>query len=180
MATKYTRGDWKRLGTAVLAARLRRKDLGLDNTGEWADAIGRSSRVALGLERGEPAGPKTLRVIEEVLHWPTGYCDVILSDPNADPEPDAARPLAESLEYHPEPRPLDEYTTVELLTEIENRFVDMALELNNLGHPAVTTRSEGHGTIIEAMSPATRRLLERGGQATRRAVNGDTDDETRA
>lgn len=148
---------------------MRRRHEGLANMANWSDAIGRSSRVLLGLERGEPTGAKTLRRIEEVLHWPPGYADRILEDQSADPAPDMPPELTERFEpFMPEPRPLDAYTTAELLQEIEDRYDELSLEVHSLGRPAVTSRQEGTRTIIEPMSPAARR------EAMRRGVGGTT------
>jgi hypothetical protein len=48
--------DWKALGRAVYSARVK---AGYRDTARWAATLGRSTRVVLGLERGEPTGRRT-------------------------------------------------------------------------------------------------------------------------
>lgn len=152
---------------------MRRRHEGLANMANWADTIGRSTRILLGLERGEAAGAKTLRRIEEVLGWPPGYADRILSDPTVDTAPDLLPTLTEAFEpFIPDPRPLDAYTTTELLREVEDRYNELAFELHTLGRPTMTSRQEDDGmtTVLEPMSPADRREVirrERAGQQER-------------
>lgn len=67
---------WEELGRAVLAARMRS---GYADTRKWADTVGRSSRMLLGLERGEHVGPKTLTKVEDTLGWPVGWSHRILT-----------------------------------------------------------------------------------------------------
>lgn len=59
--------DWLRLGLAIKDAR---KRAGMRDIAVWADAISRSTRVAYGIERGEPSGEGTLENVEDVLGWP--------------------------------------------------------------------------------------------------------------
>ena len=61
---KYPREHWQALGDLVGTAR---HQAGYSDTKRWAEAVGRSSRVLLGLERGEPVGPKTIEAIAETL-----------------------------------------------------------------------------------------------------------------
>jgi hypothetical protein len=68
--------DWQALGRAVYSARAR---AGYRDTAKWAARIGRSTRVLLGLERGEPTGGRTLLLVEEALDWPSGWTDRILT-----------------------------------------------------------------------------------------------------
>lgn len=56
----------KRLGNEVRQAR---KRAGLSKTAEWADRVGRSDRVLLGLERGESVGPDTYAAVADALGW---------------------------------------------------------------------------------------------------------------
>jgi hypothetical protein len=91
---------WEELGRLVLSERMA---AGLGDTAEWAQAVGRSTRMLLGLERGEQVGPKTLTLIEQALGKSPGWAYRYLSGqepetvgPAADPEPYAARgPLLE-------------------------------------------------------------------------------------
>lgn len=183
MTNRHTRDDWRRLGRAVQAARTRRKGDGLDDMQEWASEIGRTTRVLLGLERGERTGAVTLRLIEDALNWPPGWCDVILDDPTADLAPEMPKPAPMDLApFEPDARELDSYTTAELLAEVEDRFAHLALELHSLGRPTVTIRKEGQETVYEPVSPAARRAMTRGGptaQATREGQTGDTPDDAR-
>lgn len=153
MATdKHTAGDWERLGAAVLAARRR---AGHRDMKEWALLVGKSTRILLGLERGEPVGRNTLRDIEELLHWPPGYCDVILTDPSADLAPETKRPGKSIGALPDEELPLDEYSTEELLEEVRSRYVSLAYTLQNeTGAVTTTSRTEGNATIYETISPA--------------------------
>lgn len=61
---KYPREHWQALGDLVGTAR---HQAGYSDTKRWAEAVGRSSRMLLGLERGEPVGPKTIEAIAETL-----------------------------------------------------------------------------------------------------------------
>lgn len=61
---KYPREHWQALGDLVGKTR---HQAGYTDTRAWADAVGRSSRMLLGLERGEPVGPKTIEAIAEAL-----------------------------------------------------------------------------------------------------------------
>lgn len=157
---KPKHSDWKRLGTAVQSARIR---AGWEDMTDWVDAVGRSSRVLLGLERGETTGAVTLRRIEELLHWRPGYADVLLADPNADLAPEVTREVERGVTPPSGPRELDEYTTEELLDEISLRYSSLALELHNLGHPAIVKRQNGQDESWEPMSPADRRRAQEGG-----------------
>ena len=156
---KPKRADWKRLGTAVQAARIR---AGWEDMSDWVDAVGRTSRVLLGLERGETTGAVTLRRIEELLHWRPGYADVILTDPNADLAPDAARALEDVVAPPSTPRGLDYYTTEQLLDEVNLRYASLALELHNLGRRTMVKRQDGPDEVWEPLSPADRRRAESG------------------
>lgn len=89
--TDYSPEDWKRLGRAVKRARMRQQ--GYQNTQDWAAAVGRSSRIVLGLERGEPTGEETLLRIETLLGWPTDYAWQILRSAEP-PEPVNTSPAA--------------------------------------------------------------------------------------
>jgi hypothetical protein len=71
----YDRRAWTQLGRAVWSARRR---AGHVKTQDWADRVGRSSRMLLGLERGEPVGRETLALIEGALGWADGRCYEIL------------------------------------------------------------------------------------------------------
>lgn len=68
---------WRRLGETV---KRRRMEQGIRSMADWSALVGRSSRVLLGLERGEPVGPDTLSAVEVVLGWDAGRASVILHD----------------------------------------------------------------------------------------------------
>lgn len=55
------------LGTKVRQAR---RAAGFANTAKWADRVGRSDRVLLGLERGEAVGADTYAAVADALGWP--------------------------------------------------------------------------------------------------------------
>lgn len=61
---KYPAAHWEALGSWVNVAR---HQADYADTKKWADAVGRSTRMLLGLERGEPVGAKTLEAIAEAL-----------------------------------------------------------------------------------------------------------------
>lgn len=61
---KYPTAHWKALGAEVNTSRMQ---AGYTDTAKWAEAVGRSSRMLLGLERGEPVGAKTIEAIAEAL-----------------------------------------------------------------------------------------------------------------
>lgn len=73
--TYYSIDDRKRLGRFIGRAR---RAAGYTDTEKWASLIKRSTRVALGLERGESAGRKTYEAVETVLGWNPGACYEIL------------------------------------------------------------------------------------------------------
>lgn len=62
--TTYPAAHWAALGVWVGRAR---RAAGYADTLAWAEAVGRSSRVVLGLERGEPAGDRTLQGVARAL-----------------------------------------------------------------------------------------------------------------
>lgn len=68
--------DWTRLGQEVKDAR---KRAGYRDMAKWATTVGRSTRMLLGLERGEPVGENTLELIEDVLQRPRGWASDVLS-----------------------------------------------------------------------------------------------------
>ncbi|MCF6376938.1 hypothetical protein L2K70_04920 [Nocardioides KLBMP 9356] len=61
---KYPHEHWVALGDWIAHAR---KQAGYTDTKRWAAAVGRSDRVVLGLERGEPQGAKTIEAVSEAL-----------------------------------------------------------------------------------------------------------------
>jgi hypothetical protein len=63
---KYSADNWRKLGRRVNLARIK---AGYSDTQEWADAVGRSSRMLLGLERGEPVGSGTIDRVAITLGW---------------------------------------------------------------------------------------------------------------
>lgn len=77
----YDKAARERLGMFITRARLA---AGYGDTGKWADAIGRSTRVALGVERGESAGVNTYTAIENALGWLEGTCYRILGGMDLD------------------------------------------------------------------------------------------------
>lgn len=62
---KYPAENWIRLGHRVHDLRIQ---VGHVDTKLWAEEVGRSSRQLLGLERGEPVGPKTLERVAKALY----------------------------------------------------------------------------------------------------------------
>lgn len=72
-----TADDWERLGRIV---RRERKEQGFRDTTKWAQVVGRSSRVLLGLERGEPTGEETLELVSEALNYDSQWAALILED----------------------------------------------------------------------------------------------------
>ncbi|WP_328988421.1 hypothetical protein OG394_19595 [Kribbella sp. NBC_01245] len=63
----YDSHGWQRLGRLVRAARVK---AGYGESREWSARVGRSTRMLLGLERGEPVGDATLARVAESLGWP--------------------------------------------------------------------------------------------------------------
>ncbi len=122
--------DWAALGRAVYRARAR---AGYRDTARWAARIGRSTRVALGLERGEPTGPRTLMLIEDALGWPAGWTSKILSG-EADGEPTVT-------EQNPQPAP-----------EIDPRPVGLGLDDEADG--LTPEQIESVRAVIRAMKPS--------------------------
>lgn len=91
--SEYEIEAWRRLGKLIRRQRTR---LRID-TDEWASLVGRTSRVLLGLERGEKTGEETLRRVEELLGWAEGSIESILAggEPTLVPEqPTQGRPLS--------------------------------------------------------------------------------------
>ncbi len=75
---QYDDDAWLRLGRAVKRARL---EAGYSDTKRWAAAVGRSSRMLLGLERGEPVGDGTLDRVAIALKWAQETPYRFLADP---------------------------------------------------------------------------------------------------
>lgn len=118
----------KRLGRAVRRAR---RAAGLAKTAEWADKVGRSDRVLLGMERGEPAGPDTYAAVAEALGWPTARIYDLLED-RADQPPvtgteddESGNGLRARIESAPE---LDEWARKQLLAIYDNEIERQAAE----------------------------------------------------
>lgn len=127
----YTSEDWQRLGQAIRTARTR---CGYERASDWATAVGRSGRLLLGLERGEPAGDTTLRVIEEVLRWPYRTTDQILAK---EPPGNSSHSFSEWLSFIVQPDPtvvhrwvstraqsLHEASDEDLLAEVARRLAE--------------------------------------------------------
>lgn len=152
---RHTVSDWERLGTAVHAARLR---AGHKDMRDWALVVGRSSRILEGLERGEKVGKGTLREVENVLRWPPGHATTVLDDPTADLAPDSPRTAPNNgISLLDEERPLDAYTTDQLLDEVGARYTELAAELQRHGYAMLSERKDRHITRREALSPTERR-----------------------
>ena len=83
---EYSLSAWRYLGGQVKTAR---KQAGYRDIKEWAEVVGRSTRVLLGLERGEKVGDDTLERIETALGWELGHCEVMLTGRPARPDLDA-------------------------------------------------------------------------------------------
>lgn len=86
---KYPAENWKMLGKWVATARRSR---GFSETLEWAEAVERSPRMLLGLERGEGVGDGTLKRIASALGVEVSMLYLILggeADPVGGPEQDA-------------------------------------------------------------------------------------------
>lgn len=133
MVKKYARDDWQRLGHLVQAARLAE---GWD-TQEWSEIVGRSDRVLLGLERGEPVGQRTLRLIEDALGWDAGEASRALAG-HADPPSQRARGGTASPE---------DLSDEQLLAEVARRFARTVPE-------GVTVRRRTRGDRVESLAVA--------------------------
>lgn len=101
----YSGDDWRRLGRAVHAARLR---LGKADTNDWALTVGRSTRVVLGLERGEPVGRSTLTRVENALGWAPGRAwgilgEATVTESNPQPAAEGTRVAVGHTRQSPEP-----------------------------------------------------------------------------
>ena len=77
----YPAEHWAALGRLVYTTR---SELYPD-TKRWASVVGRSSRMLLGLERGEPVGRGTLTKVAKALGWPQQFIWDYLEDPTATP-----------------------------------------------------------------------------------------------
>lgn len=103
--------DWRRLGQEIAQARLA---AGHRDTAAWADKVGRSTRVLLGLERGERQGRKTLEAVELALEWPAGKAHRILfgsSDDDETEEP-AAQPVGLGLDAEADGLPSEDVEAI--------------------------------------------------------------------
>lgn len=79
MTTRYTDEAWRAFGRVVHSARIK---AGFSDLKAWIEAVGRSDRMLLGLERGEPVGRGTLRNVEAALGWQPGTADGYLERAN--------------------------------------------------------------------------------------------------
>lgn len=82
----YPSDHWRLLGRLVFSARTR---AGYTDTQRWSEAVGRSSRMVLGLERGEAVGKGTLDRVAAVLDWHPGVPYAVLSTGRAEVLEDA-------------------------------------------------------------------------------------------
>lgn len=73
---KYPAENWKQLGEWVATAR---RVKGFVQTSAWVEAVGRTDRVLLGLERGEETGDRTLELVARALDVPIATLYTILS-----------------------------------------------------------------------------------------------------
>jgi transcriptional regulator with XRE-family HTH domain len=135
---RYPEENWKALGEWVADARAQS---GLSDTKAWATAVGRSSRMLLGLERGEPVGPKTIEAVGQALGVEPWALFGILSDPSATStgpglSPSRVRDLKSAYERETglpvaaASVGLQDYTNVELLREVGRRMDVRAAELS--------------------------------------------------
>lgn len=85
--TDWEHEDWARLAAVIKEAR---KTHGLRDIKLWASKIQRSTRIAYGLDRGEPAGEGTLENVEDALDWPRRWTVRILDGLEAGPPPGKA------------------------------------------------------------------------------------------
>lgn len=79
----YSPEHWQALGGWVAGARAQ---AGYSDTKQWAEAVGRSTRQLLGLERGESVGPKTIEAVASTLGVAAWVLyDVLETGRSADP-----------------------------------------------------------------------------------------------
>lgn len=90
MRTTYPDEHWEALGRWVLEARRR---AGYADTKVWKQAVGRSERMLLGLERGERVGTGTIDAVASALNIEPGLLFGILESGEAAPS-GAAAPTA--------------------------------------------------------------------------------------
>ena len=142
---RYSRSDWQRLGDAVGYAR--RAD-GFTDTQQWCEIVGRSDRMLLGLERGEPVGKGTLRLIEDALDWPAGQTTRILAgQPISPPEP-------------PAPASVREATDDQLIEELRRRLVERQVASDGASiatEPHVSVSQDENGIVLD-VSKRTQRV----------------------
>ena len=141
---RYSRSDWQRLGDIVSAAR--RAD-GFSDTQQWCEIVGRSDRMLLGLERGEPVGKGTLRLIEDALDWPAGHATRVLAG-EALAGPARVATVA--------PSSIREASDEQLVEELRRRLAAAATtesEATSDGAPIVTATQDDEGTIKVGARP---------------------------
>ena len=122
----YGYSAWLYLGSQIKTAR---KQAGLRNSKMWADRVGRSTRVLLGLERGERVGDDTLELVETALGWTLGRCEEILAGqphrPDLDlADPDRARGLSVVPGILDEPEPTEDEDNEVLAAVLRDPFLD--------------------------------------------------------
>lgn len=126
----YQDEDWRRLGAAVRSARYR---VGVRNTEEWAELVGKTTRTLLGLERGESVGRETLTAVENALSWKPGTATRILDNADLGPVGDGfAGSVAHALRRSRNPE-LARFTVDEMLDEISGRYLEAVSRLHALG-----------------------------------------------
>lgn len=124
----YGLSAWRYLGQQIKTAR---KQAGYRDSKEWAEKVGRSTRILLGLERGETVGDDTLERIELALEWPVGRCEALLASRPHRPDLDlmlsdsvGATDDASYVAHDPEPTGEDKLVTEGRLREEINRVRD--------------------------------------------------------
>lgn len=149
---KYPAENWERLGRWVYEAR---HQAGFSDTKVWAEAASRSSRMLLGLERGEPVGAGTLQAVADALGVAAWGVFARLSDP------DAVENLGD-LEAHEVQRLRDDYTA-ETGKEVED-FEILGLPLRQVSNEdllaEVARRMNGEGKLNPWIDPAPPKLSD--------------------
>lgn len=161
----YTKEDRERLGRAIRKARKRFTEY--RDTQDWADALDRSDRVVLAMERGEKVGDDTISRAEAALGWPEDHAFRMLADPKITAPPHPAAPTTEQRAAVQALADAYRFTTESPAPE---RAVDSVVELLRVIRR--TPEGESRDMLLIAAHTILGYMVQESGAAARIAAQG--------